>query len=90
MMRFPAKFKPSPEGGFVVTFPDIPEAVTQGDDEAEAMRAAEDALEAALSGRCSLTAGRMCRRTPHRRLPKSPSPRHRPKLIDGLRAGILG
>ena len=38
-MRFPAKFAPAKEGGFVVTFPDIPEAITQGDDDAEAMRA---------------------------------------------------
>ncbi len=47
-MRFPAKFAPAKEGGFVVTFPDIPEAITQGDDDAEAMRAARDALETAL------------------------------------------
>jgi antitoxin HicB len=47
-MRFPAKFAPAKEGGFVVTFRDIPEAITQGDDEAEAMRAAHDALETAL------------------------------------------
>jgi antitoxin HicB len=47
-MRFPAKFAPAKEGGFVVTFRDIPEAITQGEDEAEAMRAAQDALETAL------------------------------------------
>jgi antitoxin HicB len=47
-MRFPAKFAPAKEGGFVVTFPDIPEAITQGDDEAAAMRAARAALETAL------------------------------------------
>jgi len=47
-MRFPAKFAHAKEGGFVVTFPDIPEAITQGDNEAKAMRAAHDALETAL------------------------------------------
>jgi antitoxin HicB len=47
-MRFPANFARAEEGGFVVTFPDIPEAITQGDDETEAMDAARDALETAL------------------------------------------
>jgi len=36
------------DGGFVVTFVDIPEAITQGDTEAEALAAAKDALESAL------------------------------------------
>jgi len=36
------------DGGFVVTFVDIPEAITQGDTEAEALDAAKDALESAL------------------------------------------
>jgi antitoxin HicB len=35
-------------GGFVVTFVDIPEAITQGDTEVEALAAAKDALESAL------------------------------------------
>jgi len=35
-------------GGFVVTFVDIPEAITQGDTEAEALAAAKDALKSAL------------------------------------------
>lgn len=47
-MRYPARFKPAPEGGFVVTFRDIPEAITQGDTDAEAMEMAEDALLAAM------------------------------------------
>ena len=38
-MRYPARFDLAPEGGFVVTFRDIPEAITQGDTEAEAMLA---------------------------------------------------
>ena len=36
------------DGGFVVSFVDIPEAITQGDTEAEALAAASDALESAL------------------------------------------
>ena len=48
MLSYPAKFDPAEEGGFVVTFPDIPEAITQGDDEAEALWAARNALESAL------------------------------------------
>jgi len=33
---------------FLVTFPDLPEAITQGESEAEALKAAKDALETAL------------------------------------------
>ena len=37
------------DGKFIlVTFPDIPEAVTQGQDRAEALRAAKDVLETAM------------------------------------------
>ena len=37
------------EGGFVVTFPHVPEAITQGEDMADALKHAADALESALS-----------------------------------------
>jgi antitoxin HicB len=47
-MRFPAKFARAKEGGFVVTFPDIPEAITQGDNIDDALQHAADALESAL------------------------------------------
>jgi antitoxin HicB len=47
-MNYPAIFKPAPEGGFVVTFRDIPEAITQGDTKAEAMEMAEDVLFSAI------------------------------------------
>lgn len=43
-MEFPAKLEPANEGGFVVTFRDIPEAITQGDTEQEALEMAADAL----------------------------------------------
>lgn len=48
-MKFPVNLTPDEtDGGFVVTFPDIPEAITQGESEAEALVMAKDALETAL------------------------------------------
>ena len=49
MFDYPAILAAQPEGGFVVTFPDVPEAITQGADREEALLYAVDALEAALS-----------------------------------------
>ncbi|MRW89239.1 type II toxin-antitoxin system HicB family antitoxin [Duganella sp. FT80W] len=46
-MKYPATFTPE-DGGFVVTFRDIPEAITQGDDEQEAFEMAKDVLLAAM------------------------------------------
>jgi antitoxin HicB len=48
MLRYPANFKADKEGGFVVTFPDIPEAITQGESVADALVHAADVLESAL------------------------------------------
>lgn len=42
-MKYPATFTPD-TGGFVVTFRDIPEAITQGDNEADAIDMAKDVL----------------------------------------------
>lgn len=39
------------DGGFVATFPDLPEAITQGDDAADALTQAVDALDEAVAGR---------------------------------------
>jgi antitoxin HicB len=39
------------DGGFVVTFPDVPEAITQGDDVLGAVQQASDCLEEAIAGR---------------------------------------
>jgi antitoxin HicB len=47
-MRYPANFKPAPGGAYVVSFRDIPEAITQGDDEADAADMAADALLTAM------------------------------------------
>ena len=49
MLDYPVVLDAQPEGGFVVTFPDVPEAITQGEDEQEALLYAVDALETALS-----------------------------------------
>ena len=46
-MRYPARFRRS-DRAIVVTFPDIPEAITQGDDTADARHRALDAFETAL------------------------------------------
>ncbi len=48
MFLYPVILKRDRDGGFVVTFKDIPEAITQGETRAEALEAAQDALETAL------------------------------------------
>src|ERR1700690_1724607 len=45
---YPVTLDRAAEGGLVVSFPDVPEAITQGEDEAEALARARDALETAL------------------------------------------
>ncbi|MGH8521986.1 MAG: type II toxin-antitoxin system HicB family antitoxin [Gammaproteobacteria bacterium] len=47
-LDYPVSLEPAEEGGFVVTFPAVPEAITQGEDEEEALARAADALETAL------------------------------------------
>ena len=48
---YPCTLTPDDEdGGFVVTFPDVPEAITGGDDRDEALTMAADALSVALAG----------------------------------------
>ena len=48
MLQYPAIFTAAEEGGYVITFPDIPEAITEGEDEKDGLRRASDALETAL------------------------------------------
>ena len=48
---FPARLEPDEEGRLVVHFPDLPEALTDGGDEAEALAEAADCLSEALAGR---------------------------------------
>lgn len=47
-MQYSALFTPADEGGFVVTFRDVPEAITQGDTVEEAIEMAKDALVTAI------------------------------------------
>jgi antitoxin HicB len=49
MFDYPVVLEAQPEGGFVARFPDVPEAITQGEDADEALLYAVDALETALS-----------------------------------------
>ena len=43
-----ARIEPGDEAGFVVSFPEVPEAITQGDNEADARAMAAEALGLAL------------------------------------------
>ena len=47
-MKYPARFEAAPEGGYTVTFRDIPEAITEGDTLDEARAQAADALLTAM------------------------------------------
>ena len=45
---YPIDLEPQPEGGFTVTFPDLPFGVTEGDTEEEAQHHAVSALETVM------------------------------------------
>ena len=49
MRAYPAALTPDPDGGFSVTFRNVPEAITEGDTREEVLLRAEDALESALA-----------------------------------------
>lgn len=54
-LSYPAILTPDLEdSGFVVTFPNLPEAITQGDTLEQAQQAASDCLEEAMVGRIRL------------------------------------
>lgn len=61
---YPALFHRAEEGGFWVSFPDIPECLTQGEDMAQAYEMAVDALGLALT----------CRKEEHEEIPKASEP----------------
>jgi len=50
-MTYFCELEPNGDGGYLVTFPDVPEALTEGATRAEALANAADALEVALLGR---------------------------------------
>ena len=47
---YPCQLSPDEDEGLVATFPDVPEAITGGNDRVEALAMAEDALATALAG----------------------------------------
>ncbi|HAT8011560.1 type II toxin-antitoxin system HicB family antitoxin [Citrobacter rodentium] len=47
-MRYPVNLIPAAEGGYVVSFPDIPEALTQGETRHQTLEAAQEALISAF------------------------------------------
>jgi len=51
VVRYQAILDPQPEGGFTATFPDIPEAITEGDSHEEAVFNATEALGLCLDVR---------------------------------------
>lgn len=50
-IRYAAIFAPQAEGGYTVTFPDLPEAITEGDDRDSALFNAQEALTLCLEQR---------------------------------------
>lgn len=54
VIKYAALFEPRPEGGFTVTFPDVPEAITEGNSIEEARFNAAEALSLALAVRADL------------------------------------
>lgn len=51
---YPAHFELASEGGYVITFTDFPEAITQAEDLEDAYWQAADCLEEAIAGRITL------------------------------------
>ena len=49
--QYPAKLTPESQGGFMVRFLDLPEAITSGTDRQDALAQAADCLEEAIAGR---------------------------------------
>jgi antitoxin HicB len=50
-VSYTIQLRPEPEGGFTVLVPALPEIVTYGTDEEDALRMAHDAIELALAVR---------------------------------------
>ncbi|MCX8016384.1 MAG: type II toxin-antitoxin system HicB family antitoxin [Rhodocyclaceae bacterium] len=50
-VRYQAVLEPQPDGGFTVTFPDLPEAITEGDDLEQALFNAAEVLSLVLEQR---------------------------------------
>ena len=48
---YPARFGSEPDGRYTVTFPDLPDAITQGEDRDDAMEMAADCLAETIGAR---------------------------------------
>lgn len=48
---YPARLRRQPEGGYLVTFPDLPDAITQGDSREDAIDMAADCLAETIGAR---------------------------------------
>ena len=77
---YPATFEPE-DGGYIVSFRDVPGANTEGDDEAEALAEAQDALVVAL--------GHYVERRLPLPEPSRPRPGERPVAMPSLIAAKL-
>ena len=51
---YPIELSKQPEGGYLVLFPDFPEAITQGESKSEAIEEAADCLEEAIANRIEM------------------------------------
>ena len=51
--HYPVKLTKQKEGGYLVRFPDLPEAITQGENKDDALNEAVDCLEEAIAHRIS-------------------------------------
>jgi len=80
--EFIARFQDDPDGGILVTFPDVPEAIAHGADRAEAASQAQEALAVALFGYLKES----------RRLPPAkqrPGDRIAPQTTDVLKIAVI-
>ncbi len=50
-LSYPTLFHKAAEGGFWITFPDLPECITEGDDTQEAYEMASDVLDLTIISR---------------------------------------
>lgn len=52
--NYPVKLSKAKEGGYIVKFPDLPEALTQGESIEHALQEASDCLEEAIANRMTM------------------------------------
>jgi antitoxin HicB len=82
IMDYPVELRPDDNGTVLVTFPDVPGAISFGSDESEALANAVDALETIFSGLI----------TDRREIPRPSPPRNRktvaPSLLGRLKISV--